>query len=199
METEKQHQLPFLNISIQNSNSQLITSVYRKPTHTDQYLHYHSSYHPQIKRAIISTLARRAKSICSPSHLQQELDHLKTTFISLNGYPRQLMETTIKSTLQHQDRTRPKPEAPPSLLTSPMWDPSRLLKKTARIDTTFSSGRTLKTLLKSNGKGSCNITPNPTGCVYKLECNCGDTYIGETGRPIATRIKEHKTSVNKSD
>ena len=187
-----------------NSVQQLTTSVYRKPTHTDQYIHHHSNHHPQIKRAIIATLVRRAKSICSPSNLQSELNHLKTTFITLNGYPRQLVESTIKSTLQPSEQSRPKPEPSPITVNIPYVGPlshqiSRLLKKTASIDTTFTSGRTLKTLLKANGKGCCSITPNPSGCVYQLKCNCGDRYIGETGRPIATRIKEHQTSVKNSD
>jgi len=27
--------------------------------------------------------------------------------------------------------------------------------------------------------------------IYKLECQCGDQYIGQTGRSIKTRFKEH--------
>ncbi|XP_046585127.1 uncharacterized protein LOC124292119 [Haliotis rubra] len=96
METEKVHQLPFLDITIQNSNNQLITSVYRKPTHTDQCIHHHSNHHPQVKTAIVFTLARRAKNICNTSNIQQELAHLKSTFITLNSYPRHPVETTIK-------------------------------------------------------------------------------------------------------
>ena len=33
----------------------------------------------------------------------------------------------------------------------------------------------------------------------KVDCDCGESYIGETSRPISTRIKEHKTSTEKSD
>ena len=37
METEKDNSIPFLNTSvIRDSNGLLTTSVYRKPTHTDQ-------------------------------------------------------------------------------------------------------------------------------------------------------------------
>jgi len=35
-----------------------------------------------------------------------------------------------------------------------------------------------------------------TDCVYKIPCsNCEKTYIGETGRKLGTRLKEHKTEV----
>ena len=55
METEKDNSIPFLDTSvIRDSNGLLTTSVYRKPTHTDQYLAY-DSHHPQsVKRGIES-------------------------------------------------------------------------------------------------------------------------------------------------
>ncbi len=144
LETEQLHQLPFLDITIQNSNNQLITSVYRKPTHTDHYIHHHSNHHPQIKRAIVSTLARCAKNICSPSNLQQEITHLKSTFITLNGYPRHLVETTITKTLEQRDQPPAKRKPSPVCVNIPYvgcisHHISRLLKKTASFDTTFSS------------------------------------------------------------
>jgi len=37
------------------------------------------------------------------------------------------------------------------------------------------------------------------GVVYKIPCaNCNKVYIGETGRKLATRVKEHKDEVNKT-
>lgn len=37
------------------------------------------------------------------------------------------------------------------------------------------------------------------GVVYKVECSCGSTYIGETGRTLEIRLKEHKRAVEKGD
>ncbi|XP_067671782.1 uncharacterized protein [Haliotis asinina] len=99
VEIEDQQKLPFLDVSLHNSPNKITFYVYRKPTHTDKYIHYLSNHHPQIKRAIVSTLTRRAKSICDSDHLQTEINHLRTTFINLNGYPKQLVDRTISSTL----------------------------------------------------------------------------------------------------
>ncbi|XP_046561315.1 uncharacterized protein LOC124270314 [Haliotis rubra] len=173
------------------------------PTHTDQYIHYNSCHHPKIKLAIIATLTRRAKAICHPDALSNELDHLKHTFTSLNGYPAHVVCRIINKTLK---TSKPKPKAAPSpiRITIPYLGPvshqiSRLVKNKANIDVTFSSNKTIKTLLHANGRGTSSSTPNPRGCVYQILCNCGDPYIGETLRPLNTRLKEHQASVNKLD
>jgi predicted GIY-YIG superfamily endonuclease len=32
-------------------------------------------------------------------------------------------------------------------------------------------------------------------CVYSIPCECGRSYIGETGRPLAVRLREHKQNL----
>ena len=42
--------------------------------------------------------------------------------------------------------------------------------------------------------------PDKCGVVYSIECsNCPKTYIGETGRPLKTRLKEHQKSAKVGD
>ncbi len=66
-EVEKDGQLPFLDTLVKRTGDKLSTSVYRKGTHTGQYLQF-SSHHPlQTKIGIAKTLLHRAKDICSDS------------------------------------------------------------------------------------------------------------------------------------
>ena len=68
-------------------------------THTNLYTHYTPSATMASKESTVRTLTRTAFKLCSPCHLQTELLHLESTFLS-NGYPlrkiRNLMDQTLK-------------------------------------------------------------------------------------------------------
>ena len=81
--------LPFLDILITpNEEGRLETTVYRKPTHMDQYLKWDSHHPISSKYSVVGTLYHRAKTICSNNEkLQQEDDHLTKALGNFN-YPR---------------------------------------------------------------------------------------------------------------
>ena len=57
METENDNTIPFFDtLVIKDSEGRLTTSVYRKPTHTEQYLSY-DYHHPQsVKGGVVNCL-----------------------------------------------------------------------------------------------------------------------------------------------
>ena len=58
-------------------NGRLNTSVYRKETHTDQYLHWDSHHAITSKYSVVGTLFHRARTVSStPVQLQKEEKHL---------------------------------------------------------------------------------------------------------------------------
>ena len=60
----------------------LKTLLYRKPTHTDQYLSFESHHHLHHKLGIVRTLIHRANTvILDPDDRQAELDHLKSALM----------------------------------------------------------------------------------------------------------------------
>ena len=79
--------LPFLDILITpDKDGRLDTTVYRKPTHTDQYLHWDSHHTISSKYSVVATLHHRAKTICSNRQLlQQEEEHLSEALITPYG------------------------------------------------------------------------------------------------------------------
>ena len=80
METEEDYKFAFLDTAVlREPNSRLTTSVYRKPTHADQYLAY-DSHHPQsVKRSTVKCLYERAKRLVtklSSSPRRKDIYHL---------------------------------------------------------------------------------------------------------------------------
>ena len=78
-EPTQQGTLPFLDtlVTIQPNNT-FTSSVYRKPTHTDQYLHWDSNYFITAKQNVYNTEAHRAKVVLSTQEaLDQELLHIR--------------------------------------------------------------------------------------------------------------------------
>ncbi|KFD62427.1 hypothetical protein M514_25435 [Trichuris suis] len=67
-------------------SGQLKTTVYRKPTHSNRYLHF-SSHHPRaVMKGIIRGMVKRAIDLCEPEFLREELHRIYKTFKE-NGYP----------------------------------------------------------------------------------------------------------------
>jgi len=99
MEIEKDNTIPFLDTSVSRDlDGLLTTSVYRKPTHTDQYLAY-DSHHPQsVKRGIVKCLYDRAKHLTKkPSVISEEKKRLSSVLVS-NGYPSSFIRELTKTT-----------------------------------------------------------------------------------------------------
>ena len=106
METENDNKIAFLDASVSREpDGSLTTSVYRKPTHTDQYLEY-DSHHPQsVKRGIVKCPYDRAKRLVTkPSVISAEKKHLSSVLVS-NGYPSSFVQKISKA------RTAPKKDA----------------------------------------------------------------------------------------
>ena len=81
--------IPFLDLLITPEvDGTLTTKVYRKPTHTDQYIQWDSNHNLASKYSVINTLTHRAKTLCSTlESIKQELEHLEKVLIGCK-YPR---------------------------------------------------------------------------------------------------------------
>ena len=69
----------------------------------------------------------------------------------------------------------------------------RIFKK-HNVKTIFTSSPNLKSLLCDN-KSKLPLNSQPG--VYKLDCSCGSSYIGETKKKISTRLQEHQRDILK--
>ena len=77
-EADEDGSIAFLDMLITpDEDGRLNTSVYRKATHTDQYLHWDSHHAITSKYSVVGTLFHRARTISSkPGQWQKEEKHL---------------------------------------------------------------------------------------------------------------------------
>ena len=78
-ESATDNTLLFLDCLIEIDNEEsLQTKLYRKKTHTGQYMHYTSNQPEHVKVGTIKTLVRRTKIVCSTEEsLTEELNYIK--------------------------------------------------------------------------------------------------------------------------
>ena len=176
--------------------------MYRKPTHTNQYLNFRSHHHPRVKFGIVQCLTQRAKTICSGDHGDKELELLKEVFIA-NGYPRMKVTELMNRRPRMKAKTEEEELEGKEKLLLVLPYIQGLSEKIARtctkfdVKTAFTARPTLRNLLVQV-KGKPPSTSR-LGIVYCIPCNCGRVYIGETGRCLSIRISEHKRAVQHLD
>ena len=65
--------IPFLDsLVMPQPDGSIKTNVFRKPTHTDMYLHWDSYHHLSAKYSVIKTLRHGSKTVCSTKQLLTE-------------------------------------------------------------------------------------------------------------------------------
>ena len=60
VEEESNGELAFLDTLLKRNNGEISVLVYRKPTYTDQYLHYSFHHYTSYKQSVVSALFNRA-------------------------------------------------------------------------------------------------------------------------------------------
>ena len=190
METEKDNKLAFLDIAVlREPDGRLSTSVYRRPTHTDQYLAY-DSHHPQsVKRGIVKCLYEHAKRLVTkPYVISEEKKHMSSVLVS-NGYPSSLLQKLTKTGKQNNS-VEPANEFKAAVVLPYVKGLSEQLRRCLQqqgVRAVFKSETTLRSQLV---RPKDAVDPaKQDGVVYRIPCECGKVYIGETGRPMQDRIK----------
>ena len=211
---EANNKLPFLDVQIHRKPDKLTTSVYRKETHSDRYIHYNSNHEPRIFLNTISSMVRRAIIYCTePNTFMQEINHLQQTFTE-NGYPTTIVDYHMSekaisilkkkisnNTSQEAENSKTvenKEETESSIWLRVPYDPyiwpqmQRLCNKFNVKIAGAKAPNIGQRMVRTRPKDSIN---QAEGAVYKIKCaSCDTFYIGETCQKVAKRVQQHKTA-----
>jgi hypothetical protein len=204
------NQIPFLDILISRQGGSLQYQLFMKSSHSGHILPW-SSHHPrQTKIGVAVGEFLRAKRLSSSSQLTKASSQLIENKLLCNGYPQWVIRKA-RSKAFFIRNALPKPKLPTLSLPFVNDVISRqchsLLHRTGlkdKLRICFRS-RPLSSLLRPpRGNSLCDDNCNTCSCaekpgfcflknvVYLISCvHCSETYIGETGRTVNSRIREH--------
>ena len=171
--------------------------IYRKPTHTDQYLNF-KSHHPLThKRSVVRTLANRAQQyVTTAEDRKSELAHVHNALIA-NRYP-EWAHAPPPSSSQRPPNTKNNPRK--SMLGLLYVD--RLSKQHGRIYRSHNIHMYHKPAytLSSMIVHPKDKTPKEHQCgtIYNITCDIDSshTYIGETKRTLSQRHSQRHTNLD---
>ena len=201
-ETEENRCPPFLDVFIEKDpiSQKYLTSVYRKPTFTGDYIRFEAFCHKNRKVSLIRTLVNRAKQICSPERLQSELSQLKLIFCN-NGYPAYLVNKVITSelvekipsnvNLPDENKTRVYMRLP--FIGRPTYRFERQIKNAVRSCYESVTTHIISQSRPMFSKMRKDVLPtlSSQNVVYKFSCYCKSNYVGQTSQTLRKRLSEH--------
>ena len=192
------------------ADGKLSTTVYRKPTHSDQYLQWDSHHHLSAKFSVIHTLSIRAQTVCSsPELLHKEKTHLRNALTQCK-YPKWPLDKVERRLIKPSSEAS---DGANNQGTTGAQPAIKEVKTKGHIDIPYTQGlcESIKKICGRYGiqiyfKGSNTIRNllvylkdkdtmvNQSGAIYWFQCgdlSCDDEYIGETSRTFGERYKEH--------
>ncbi|UYV81570.1 hypothetical protein LAZ67_20001559 [Cordylochernes scorpioides] len=197
---DKNGVIPFLDVLVINTDSNIETTVYYKPEFNPTYIHYGSHAPVSHKITTIKTLTKRISTHCSLEIFKTVERNNIYRNLSSFGYP---IDFIRRHTYQQRTYTIPTVYKSTCVLpySETKVDIARFLRKYG-VHTHFSNSPSVELKLRHPiTKSSKKQDPlSASNAVYKIKCsNCELHYVGETGRTIEIRTKEHNRNIMNKD
>ena len=196
-EIENNHTLPFLDVLlIKNAlNNKPKFKVYRKPTHSNTYIHSFSNHSYGVKLGTMVGMFLRSYRICSPEFIDEEIQYLTNVFNSLGYHHRFIHKAHMKSRKSFykpsNNTQNINPENNKQYLVLPPLSDNNLtqsLISDMNINIANKNTNTLRQMF--NNYKTSSSTDSST--IYYIPCqSCSLGYIGESS-DHERRLYQHK-------
>jgi len=202
-EGEENGELAFLDTStVKKEDGSLKVKIYRKPTHTDQYLQFDSNHPLEHKLSVVRTLHHRASTVITEdADKEKERKHVNEA-LKKCGYPEWAIKRGASTT--QRDKTNKKSESTEDTKKTMVGVPYikdlseaiRRIMKDYGCAVYFKPRNTIRQLLCSPKDPAKK--EEICGVVYQINCGgtrtqkCTSTYVGETSKTLKTRFDQHR-------
>ena len=194
LESEKNNTLPFLDVLVHRCDRDFKFEIYRKPTNINSFIHNFSNHENKIKKSVFITMFLRTLNIVSPEFFDKEINNIYEIGYK-HKYDKIFLDkcfSSAKKTFYNTKKDTKKDLC--NTLVLPFYEKFVNMPNLCRklnLNVVFSYKNKNSNILIRN-------TPNfnNKGVVYKINCNsCQKYYIGNTGRDLEQRVKEHKQAI----
>ena len=211
MEEESNGELAFLDTLLKRSNGEISVLAFRKPTHTDQYLHCSSHHQTSCKESVVSSLFNRAYSIITNKDDLLKEDARIKQVLKENGYQESIISKIFKRItnnhslpqLQQQMQAADIQEEEIKIsinlsyvkgASEKLW---RILRSHKIRSTFYTENMLCKLLCRPKNRVA---TEDKNNIVYEIDCsNCEPVYFHESKWSLQLCSDEHKRSVRNCD
>ena len=204
-EIEINKRLNFLDVLVIKQGNRFSTRIFRKAVHPLKLMRWDSEIAIKYKRNLLKTMIYRTFKISSGHFLERDLRTLKEIFLN-SGFPFKFIRKQIDEFFLQKRESIGRTAGPsPKNITfginyinensqkfirkvSKLTD--KFIPSNVRVRFYYKRNRTLESVFSKKFK---NYSKKEGPCVYEIPCkNCPKKYIGQTGRMLAIRIKEHQ-------
>ena len=199
-ETQENGKIAFLDtlVHVLEDRSTKVT-IYRKATHTDQYLDFRSNHHVKQKLGIISTFEHRVEElVTNEEDKKKEIRHVKKA-LKRCGHPNWALNRKKKAKKDVEKVERRGKAIIPYV--KGMSENLAKIFKRYDLETIHKPSTTIRNLLCNKMKDKVEDL-DKTGAVYYTNCKKHDDpkkdYVGETDRVTRSRLYEHKVIDHKT-
>jgi PHD/YefM family antitoxin component YafN of YafNO toxin-antitoxin module len=218
IEKEKSQSVPFLNMEVIRYGRKIKTNWYCKESSSNRILNFLSLHPYKTKYNVAKAFAKTMLDVSDKIFKNENLFKIRH-ILKKNNYPTNIIEKIIKEThfIKKKQATNTNNE-----IRIEVEDTNNvvLIAGTKPIYKTIPyiprvSENIKNKILRTNKEAKISYRPQNkmqqhyskmkdkpktmerSKVIYKVDCECGKDYIGQTGRKLSTRIDEHKKYIEK--
>jgi hypothetical protein len=194
--SEENNSINYLDLTIYKNNTNFEIGIFRKPTSTDTTIHFKSNHPPEHKLAAFNYYINRMLTLPITKQQQQQEWNTIQTIAQNNGFPKPIIQRLKMKIKNRKQKQQQQSTITPSTQQRKKWVICTYHSPLIRKITNLFKQTELKIALRTTNTIFQQLvrkqnTNNPSG-IYKLKCKtCNKVYVGQSGRSITVRYKEH--------